>query len=180
MKRLLARAGAGLTTLGLGGIATYWIAVATTSGRHSPLLFFVFGGVAVVGLVGCLAGQERPALSTNQRQAASVDTATPELYSEDEPEPWSYEQSSLSTEPEASAAQDSASGPPFTGLWHHTSDGFEASPLMTMASLAMPGYFGVDDRPFVRIGVTVACDSIPPDSDSSEAGRMGTALCGDS
>ena len=49
MKSVLAKAGASLTTLGLGGMATYWIAVDTTTGLRSPLLFWVFGGTAVVG-----------------------------------------------------------------------------------------------------------------------------------
>ena len=39
VKSVLAKAGAALTTIGLSGIAAYWIAVDTTTGPHSvPLL----------------------------------------------------------------------------------------------------------------------------------------------
>jgi hypothetical protein len=34
----------------------------------------------------------------------------------------------------------SSSGPAFTDRWRYTSDGFEASPLMRMANLSMPGF----------------------------------------
>ncbi len=73
MKSVLAKAGAGLTTIGLGGIAAYWIAVDTTTGPHSPLLFWVFGGTAAVGAVCFIAGQERKPLVSPQQPPAAVD-----------------------------------------------------------------------------------------------------------
>jgi hypothetical protein len=72
MKSVLAKAGASLTTLGLGGIAAYWIAVDTTAGTHSALLFWVFGGAAAMGAICFLAGQERKPSITPPRQSAAV------------------------------------------------------------------------------------------------------------
>jgi hypothetical protein len=59
-------------------------------------------------------------------------------------------------------------GPAFTGRWRHTSDGFEASPLMRMASLSMPGFTGArGEGPQIRVGACVACDPIPSGASSS-------------
>jgi hypothetical protein len=62
----------------------------------------------------------------------------------------------------------SSSKPIFTDRWRHTSDGFEASPLMNMTSLSMPGFsFVHGEAPQIRIGVCVACDPIAPGTSSS-------------
>ena len=48
--------------------------------------------------------------------------------------------------------------PAFTERWRHTSDGFEASPLMRMTSLSMPGFpsaYGQTAQ--IRIGACVGC-----------------------
>ncbi len=59
----------------------------------------------------------------------------------------------------------------FTGNWHYTSDGFEATPLMNMVHTAMPGHPGLHDQsPFVRIGVCVACEPVSQDTGSSRIG----------
>lgn len=75
--------------------------------------------------------------------------------------------------------EEAANAPAFTGRWRHTSDGFAASPLSNMASTAMPGY-RQEKQPFVRIGVCVSCDPIPPDASSSRMGaRFLDFLSGD-
>jgi hypothetical protein len=53
-------------------------------------------------------------------------------------------------------------GAPLVGRWHHTSDGFKATPLMSLTSYSMPGYNGSSHEvlPFIRIGVCIACDPI--------------------
>jgi TIR domain len=62
----------------------------------------------------------------------------------------------------------------FTGSWHYTSDGFEATPLMNMVHTAMPGNPGTSDQsPFVRIGVCVSCQPVSQDASSS---RIGTGF----
>lgn len=73
--------------------------------------------------------------------------------------------------PAGSHAPPRTAGPVFTGRWHHTSDGFKASPLMNMASLSMPGFtVARGQEPQMRIGVAVACDPIPSDASSSLTG----------
>lgn len=58
--------------------------------------------------------------------------------------------------------------PAFTGRWRHTADGFEASPLMNMTSLAMPGFMTVHGQsPVLRIGVALACEPSPANASSS-------------
>ena len=42
----------------------------------------------------------------------------------------------------------------FTGLWRHTSNGFEASPLMTIANLGMPGFLAAQAR-------NLTCELVP-------------------
>lgn len=62
-------------------------------------------------------------------------------------------------------------GRAFAERWRYTSDGFEATPLMNMASTAMPGHQGAQDQsPYLRVGVCVACDPISPDAGSSRIG----------
>jgi hypothetical protein len=69
----------------------------------------------------------------------------------------------------AGGQNQSAAGRIFTGSWRHTSDGFEASPLMNMVNTAMPGHPGMHDQsPFVRIGVCVACEPVSQDTSSSK------------
>ena len=59
----------------------------------------------------------------------------------------------------------------FTGLWRHTSDGFEASPLMNMANLAMPEFTAAHGQsPQFRIGVCVDADPVPSGASSSLLG----------
>ncbi|MCW2907574.1 MAG: hypothetical protein JWL68_2363 [Actinomycetia bacterium] len=79
----------------------------------------------------------------------------------------------VETSEEERVAQDEISSPrirhpAFTGRWRHTADGFEASPLMNMTSLAMPGFLSAHGQePQLRIGVSVACDPSPANASSS-------------
>jgi hypothetical protein len=58
--------------------------------------------------------------------------------------------------------------PTFTGCWRYTADGFDASPLMNMINLAMPGFMIVrGQEPQIRIGMSVACAPIPAGVSSS-------------
>lgn len=63
------------------------------------------------------------------------------------------------------------SEPAVIGSWRHTADGFEASPLMNMANLSMPGFESVrGESPQFRVGVCVASDPIASDVSSSFLG----------
>ena len=58
-----------------------------------------------------------------------------------------------------------------TGLWHFTSNGFEGSPAMDIASTIMPGYHGTSDHvPFIRLGFCIACEPLPSGARSSSVG----------
>jgi hypothetical protein len=59
--------------------------------------------------------------------------------------------------------------PAFTALWRHTADGFEASPLMNMANLALPGFEMVrGEAPQFRVGISISCEPIKSGAGSSE------------
>jgi TIR domain len=59
----------------------------------------------------------------------------------------------------------------FTSRWRYTSDGFEATPLMNIVNMAMPGHLGMHDQsPYVRIGVCVACEPLSQETGSSKIG----------
>ena len=154
---------------GLGGIIAYSIAVATTSGRHSLLLFWIFGGLVVVGLITYLACQEQEtagASATPRAPAVPPTASEPADLDQDRMSP-GVRATQTPTEPRPDSAVKLRRAETFTGLWRHTSDGFEASPLMTMANLAMSGYRGSEKWPFVRLGIAVACDRLAVDADSS-------------
>src|SRR6185437_460324 len=82
-----------------------------------------------------------------------------------------YEDEQLPAQPANEAH--STDEPAFT-WWRHTSDGFEASPLMSMANIAMPGFFAAHGRePELNVGVCVGCESLPKNMSSSViAGKL--------
>jgi hypothetical protein len=156
--------------LSLGGVVSYTVAVATTTGHHSLLLFWVFGLLAATGIGAYFAGQNaRTVLPTPAHTAvAGEEPDSAEL-------PWGETYALTSEAPPAEeSAEVPRTSPPVTAAWRHTSDGFEASPLMMLTSLAMPGFFGRAESPNVRVGVAIACDSLSPDADSSEMGKRFT------
>jgi hypothetical protein len=63
------------------------------------------------------------------------------------------------------------SGPAFTECWRHTSNGFEASALMRMTSLSMPGFNSARGQsPQIRLGACIAGNPIPSGASSSVFG----------
>jgi hypothetical protein len=150
MKSVLAKAGAGLTTLGLGGIAAYWIAVDTTTGPHSPLLFWVFGGTAAVGAVCFIAGQERKPLVSPQQPPAAVDGLSAQKHDR--------------TAPDLPGLAE----PLILDSWRYTMDGAEAPALALGMEIALPGIREWQpDYPnaTVCIVVAVGCSDPSPDDD---------------
>jgi hypothetical protein len=64
-----------------------------------------------------------------------------------------------------------ATQPAFVDRWRHTSNGFEAAPLMNMTSLALPGFTSMQGQTAqLRIGVSIACDPSPANASSSMFG----------
>lgn len=155
MKSVLAKAGASLTTLGLGGIAAYWIAVDTTTGPHSPLLFWVFGGSTVVGAFCFLAGQERkPVISTGPPPAAIYGPPT----QEDE-QTGPDDTGGTATEPA------DAAGLAVTDRWRHTDGGPAVARLQNHASAqpSHPGYMvrrDEDKPPSVTVVIVIGCSEL--------------------
>jgi hypothetical protein len=165
MKSVLARAGAGLATLGLGGVAAYWIAVDTTSGSHSSLLFLVFGGTAAVGGICFLAGQERtPTISQGQRPTALKSPPFDEKG-----------QTALDDSPGAVSESADEDSPAVTDRWRQTDGGSAVARLQNHAS-AQPSHPGFmlrreEDRPpSVTTVIVLGCAAL------ERAGRSGTEL----
>ena len=142
MKRQLDLAGKGLAGAGLTGIVTY---VVGTAAQHSwPVWpYWLFGGMVVVGGVAYFIGQTQPAPPA--------------------------------TEPVEAPGVEPAELPPvplFTGRWRHTLNGNEVPGLMmiTHKGFSHPGYMrppSEAQRPFVRIGMLIACDPLGPSPTTS-------------
>lgn len=124
-KSLLAKVGAGLTGLALTGLIGYWIAFLTPNGPRALLPFWVLGGAAALGAVGFLTGQEHKPISPSPQPPAVRSTAVELGDPEQTDEPWA-ESYSMAAEPQADIAAEPPRDETFTGLWRHTSDGFEA------------------------------------------------------
>jgi outer membrane protein assembly factor BamB len=61
--------------------------------------------------------------------------------------------------------------PAVTGRWRYAGDTPEAVLMTDMSAMAMPRMAGPPGKlPFVRVGICVACDPLPPDSGSSQIG----------
>ncbi len=167
MKRQLALPGKALMGIGATGLVGYLIAL-TQKAELWPWLFGLFGSLMLVGLVLYVAGQRA---ATIEPVSASQAMEIVEASTTDGPFRGDTHNIVGGVVGATESDKVRRTSPPFTAAWRHTSDGFEASPLMTMASLRMPGSFGQADEPFVRIGAAVACDRIPPNADSSEAAK---------
>jgi len=150
MKSVLAKAGAGLTTIGLGGIAAYWIAIDTTTGPHSPLLFWVFGGTAAVGALCFIAGQEREPIVSPQQPPAAVDGPPAQEHDQTVP------------------ALPELAEPLILDSWRYTMDGAEAPALALGMEIALPGIREWQpDYPNATVCIVVAigCSDPSPDDD---------------